>query len=160
MIWSPSIMAFTAGHSCRAKQQALVKKLMKPRFTPCASLNLSLYLARNSMMALISTSLKVVSMAVVFFASTKRRLTVLRRLLIFSGRSLRVKGSVPGLLPGLLMASSTSCLTILPLEPVGTTFLRSGFLSAIIAAATGVAFTDVATGVGAAFSAGLADATR
>src|ERR1700757_4060404 len=98
------------------------------------------------MMALISTSLKVVSIAVVFLASTKRRLTVLRRLLIFSGLLLRPNNSTPGFLPGLFSASNTSCFTILPLLPLGVTVLVSIFLSAIIAAATGVALTSAAAG--------------
>ena len=91
----------------------------------------------------MSTSLKVVSMAVVFFASTNLRLIVLRRLLIFSGLLFLPKGAVPGFLPGLANASSTSCLKILPLFPDGVTDDGLIFLSAMIAAATGVAFTGL-----------------
>ncbi len=111
---------------------------MKPRFTPCFSLNLSLYLLRRAMIWLISTSLKVVSMAVVFFASTSRRETVFRRLLIFSLLSSRPNNALPGTRPGLFSASSTSCLTIFPFAPEGVMELLSTFLSAMIAAATGV----------------------
>src|SRR6185436_18790235 len=143
--------AFTAGHSSNAKLHALVKKLMKPRFTPCASLNLSLYFVLISMMALISTSLKVVSIAVVFFASTNLLLIVLRNTLIFSGRSLRSNNFEPGFLPGLFKASITSCFTILPLLPVAFNSFTSTFLSAIIAAATGVVLgASAVTGCGLA----------
>ena len=121
---------------------------MKPRFTPCISLNLSLNFLRTSMMGPMSTSLNVVSIAVVFLASTKRRLMVLRRLLIFSGRSTRLFTGFSGLRPGLLIAASTSCLYILPLLPVGLISLVGTFLSAIIAAATGVALTSANSATG------------
>ena len=118
---------------------AFVKKLMKPRFTPCNSLNLSLYFVRISITGCMFTSLKVVSMAVVFFASTNRRLTVLRRLLIFSVFSFLLNNSRPGLLPGLVNASSTSSFKILPPIPEGEIFVGFIFLSAMMAEATGVA---------------------
>ena len=79
-------------------------------------------------------------MAVVFFASTNLLLMVLRRLLIFSGRSFLLNISAAGLRPGLFKASNTSCFTIFPFSPVGVIFLLSIFLSAMIAAATGVVF--------------------
>ena len=91
----------------------------------------------------MSTSLKVVSIAVVFFASTSLRLIVLRRLLIFSAFSSRPKSSLPTALPGFVRASRTSCFIIRPLDPEGVTFFTSTFLSAKIAAATGVAFTSL-----------------
>ena len=87
----PSIWRFTAGHFHQGIGTGLGEKLMKPRLTPCSSLNLSLYLVRIAMIAVISTSLKVVSMAVVFLASTSRRLMVRRRLLIFSALSGTIK---------------------------------------------------------------------
>ena len=86
-ISSPSMRAPTAGHSFRASQTALVKNDIKPRPTPCFSLNLSLYLALISMIGDMSTSLKVVSMAVSFFTATNLRATVLRKGDIFSRRS-------------------------------------------------------------------------
>src|ERR1017187_6693233 len=134
--------AFTAGHSCNAQHVAFVKKLMKPRFTPCFSLNLSLYCVLNAMIWLISTSLKVVSIAVVFLASTNLRETVLRRLLIFSFFPSRLNIGWPGVLPGLLNASSTSCFNILPPVPEGVMDEASIFLSDIMAAATGLVFTS------------------
>ena len=79
---SPSICAFTVGNRRKASVIALVKKLMKPRPTPCVSLNLSLYLSRNAITALMSTSLKVVSMAVSFFTLTSRSAIFLRNVLI------------------------------------------------------------------------------
>src|ERR1035438_2886014 len=131
--------AFTAGHSCNAQHVAFVKKLMKPRFTPCFSLNLSLYCVLNAMIWLISTSLKVVSIAVVFLASTNLRETVLRRLLIFSFFPSRLNIGWPGVLPGLLNASSTSLFLNFAPIPVGEIEEASNFLSAIIADATGEA---------------------
>src|SRR5476651_868940 len=77
----------TAGHSFNASQTALVKNDIKPKPTPCFSLNLSLYLARSSIIGAISTSLNVVSMAVSFLTATKRLATVLRNDDIFSRRS-------------------------------------------------------------------------
>ena len=112
---------------------------MKPRLVSCCFLNTSLYLVRRSIIALISTSLKVVSMAVVFFASTNLLLIVLRRLLIFSGLSSLLNIGWPILLPGFDKASSTSCFNIFPLDPLGVIFFISTFLSAKMAAATGVA---------------------
>ena len=64
---------------------------MKPRPTPWVSRNLSLYLLRSAITALMSTSLKVVSMAVWFFTLTRRSPTFLRRVVIF----LRVSSRVP-----------------------------------------------------------------
>src|SRR5471032_625188 len=68
----------TAGHSFNASVTALVKNDIKPKPTPCFSLNLSLYLPRSSIIGDISTSLKVVSIAVSFLTATKRLATVLR----------------------------------------------------------------------------------
>src|SRR6187402_3679385 len=85
---SPSIRAPTEGHSFNASVTALVKNDMKPKPTPCFSLNLSLYLPRISIIGDISTSLKVVSMAVSFLTATKRLATVLRNDDIFSRFSL------------------------------------------------------------------------
>jgi len=76
--------AFTEGHSPSAVEHALAKKLMQPKLTPWLSLNLSLYCFLTSITRVMSTSLKVVSMAVVFLDSTSRRLMVLRSALIFS----------------------------------------------------------------------------
>src|SRR5688572_6070071 len=76
--------AFTAGNSCNATQQALVKNDMKPNPTWCFSLKESLYFALRSMIGFMSTSLKVVNIAVSFFTDTNLRATVFRRLVIFS----------------------------------------------------------------------------
>jgi hypothetical protein len=92
------------------------------------------------MIGCIFTSLKVVSIAVVFLASTSLREMVLRRFVIFSAFSLRLLETVPGLLPGFSRAASTSSFNILPSGPLGVIFLVSTFFSAMIAAATGVAF--------------------
>ncbi len=101
------------------------------------------------MMRLISTSLKVVSIAVVFFASTNLLEIVFRRLLIFSTRTLRLFNSVPAnaFLPGLDKAASTSSFRILPPTPEGEIEETVTFLSAIIAEATGLAFISFGTEV-------------
>src|SRR5207245_1315480 len=64
--------------SLSACTQALVKKPMKPSFEPCFFSNTSLYCARIAMMWVMSTSLKVVSIAAVFCASLSRRAMVWR----------------------------------------------------------------------------------
>src|SRR5690606_32160777 len=78
-ISSSSILAFTEGHSFKAMHTALVKNDINPKPTPCFSLNLSLYLVRKSIIGFISTSLKVVSIAVSFFTTTKRLAMVFLR---------------------------------------------------------------------------------
>ena len=107
-------------------------------------------------MLVISTSLKVVSIAVVFFDSTNFLLIVLRNALIFSCRTFLLYNSAPAtnaFLPGCVKASSTSCFIILPPTPEGVMDFVSIFLSAIIADATGLAFTSLATAVtGASFT--------
>ena len=79
---SPSISALTAGISFSAPTQALTKKPMKPSFTPCFFSKTSLYCARSAITSLMSTSLKVVSMAAVFCASFRRRAMVWRSLVM------------------------------------------------------------------------------
>ena len=74
----PSISALIVGISFSACTQALTKKPMKPSFTPCFFSNSSLYSLRSAMTALMSTSLKVVSIAAVFCASFRRRAMVWR----------------------------------------------------------------------------------
>src|SRR6218665_85929 len=90
IISSLSRLAFTAGNSCNAAQTAFVKNDMKPKPTPYFSLNLSLYLARKSMMGFISASLNVVSIAVSFFTATSRFAIVFRNEDNFSRLSSRV----------------------------------------------------------------------
>jgi hypothetical protein len=60
----------TIGKARSAAAHALTKKLMNPRPTPCLSANGSLYCLRVSITAVMSTSLKVVSIAAVCCAST------------------------------------------------------------------------------------------
>ena len=122
---------------------------------PCFSLKVSLYFLRISITGPISTSLKVVSMAVVFLASTSLLDTVLRRLLILVAFSSRLNIGLPGVRPGFSNADKTSCFSILPLVPLPVTVDGFTFLSAIMALATGVAFTSDCTGAeagAAAFS--------
>src|SRR5690606_37437257 len=93
MTWSPSICALTAGHSFNAWHTALVKNDIKPSPMPYFSLNLSLYRERRSMIGFMSTSLKVVSMAVSFLTATRRLAIVLRSEDIFSARVFRAPGA-------------------------------------------------------------------
>jgi hypothetical protein len=87
MMSAPSISALTSGTCCRAWTTAFTKKLMKPSFTPCFFSKTSLYWLRRSMTPDMSTSLKVVSMAAVFWASFSRRAMVWRRRVIFTRSS-------------------------------------------------------------------------
>src|SRR6266568_2183282 len=57
---------------------AVAKKPIKPSLEPCFFSNTSLYCARIAMMWLMSTSLKVVSIAAVFCTSLSRRAMVWR----------------------------------------------------------------------------------
>ncbi len=84
---APSISALTAGMSCSACTQARTKKPMKPSFTPCFFSNRSRYWVRIAITWLMSTSLKVVSMAAVFCASLRRRAMVWRSRVIFTRSS-------------------------------------------------------------------------
>src|SRR6202012_2509770 len=88
----PSISALAAGISFRAGTQALVKKPMKPSLLPCFFSNTSLYWARIAMTLVMSTSLKVVSIAAVFCTSLRRRAMVWRSRVIFT-RSSRAASS-------------------------------------------------------------------
>src|SRR5581483_724939 len=74
----PSISALTAAISFSACTHAFTKKPMKPSFTPCFFSKRSRYWVRSAITALMSTSLKVVSMAAVFCASLRRRAMVWR----------------------------------------------------------------------------------
>src|SRR5690606_19311995 len=73
-------MELTAGYIFRALTTAKVKKLMKPKPTLCFALKVSLYSSRKAKIGDMSTSLKVVNMAVVFLASTKRSATLRRNI--------------------------------------------------------------------------------
>ena len=118
----PSIIALTPGNLARAMVTAFVKKPMKPNPTPFSSLNLFLYFFLRSIMGFISTSLKVVSIAVSFFTPTSLSATFLRSI---DMRSVRVSrepvhpafakaefGSNPA-----ARADNTSCLRIRPSLP-------------------------------------------
>ncbi len=73
-------MEFTAGYISNALTTAFVKKDINPSPTPCLLLKSSLYFSLSSKMALISTSLKVVNIALSFLAETKRSATFLRNM--------------------------------------------------------------------------------
>src|ERR1700689_3404638 len=76
--------ALILGNSRSPRMTALAKKLMKPSPTPYVFSKRSLCRARRSMMADMSTSLKVVRMAAVFWASFRLMAVRLRILLIGS----------------------------------------------------------------------------
>ena len=89
---SPSIIAFTLGNSCSAVAHAFRKNDIIPSLIPCFSTKLFWYFLRNSMIGFISTSLKVVSIAVSFFTDTRRSLSFLRKELNRSRRISRLTG--------------------------------------------------------------------
>mmetsp|Transcript_54636 Transcript_54636/g.119661 ORF Transcript_54636/g.119661 Transcript_54636/m.119661 type:complete len:306 (+) Transcript_54636:669-1586(+) len=79
--------AFTPGICCKAKALAFTNADMNPKRTPCVDSKTSLYCLRRSMMPVMSTSWKVVSMAVVFWASFRRFAMANRMRFIFTRRS-------------------------------------------------------------------------
>ena len=83
----------------------------------------------------MSTSLKVVNIAVSFFTATKRFATVLRSDVIFSARSLR---DLVSLVVIFKSAARASDLVIRPATPVPLTSLGSTPFSASIFAAAGL----------------------
>ncbi len=145
-------MLLVAGYICNARVAASVKKLIKPNFTPCFSTNSFLYLLRKSKIGFMSTSLKVVNMAVSFFTVTKRLASLRRRLLIFL--LVEPRSPLPAE-PIEATASITSALVIRPSLPVPLLTLAP--VSAIIFFAAGlavpVAYVSACGAAGAAFSA-------
>src|SRR3984957_9165836 len=122
---SPSISALTAGNSFSATQQARTNTLMKPRRTPlCFFSKASRYSARRAITADMSTSLKVVSIAAVFWASFNRSAMVRRRRVILtrcsrgsSGRAGAGGRGAGGSGAGRFRNASTSPLVIRPSLP-------------------------------------------
>ena len=70
IILSPSINEFTSGNSFAALVTALAKKDINPKLTSNFSLKSSLYFDLKVIILLISTSLKVVNIAVSFLTFT------------------------------------------------------------------------------------------
>ena len=98
-------MSFSAMHA------AFTKKPMKPSRTPCFFSNRSLYLARASITALISTSLNVVSIAALFCASFSRRAIVWRRRVMRTRSSLRpVEAATDGVATGVSAAGALTAV--------------------------------------------------
>ena len=117
----PSIWALMAGNSASAVVTALVKKPMNPRPTPNCSLKASLCFLRKSMTGFMSTSLKVVNIAVSFLTETKRSATFRRNMLIFSRRVSRLPSQPERTLDAskpAAKAASTSCFNTRPSRPV------------------------------------------
>src|SRR5690606_23521421 len=73
-------MELTAGYNFKALTTASVKKLIKPKPSPCLFLNVSLCASRKAKIGDISTSLNVVNIAVSFLADTKRSATLRRNI--------------------------------------------------------------------------------
>ena len=117
---SPSIIEFTCGNRFNASVTALVKKDIKPNPTACVSLNFSLYRLRMSMIGFMSTSLKVVSIAVSFLTATNLEAIFLRSIFIFTA-SVSLVPPQPWAdcdeNPAAI-AAKTSCFVILPSFPV------------------------------------------
>ena len=88
---APSIRPLTAGNAFSASIAALMKNDMKPSATPCLVLNVSLYRVRSSMTRVMSASLKVVRIAAVCCAST-RRWAIRWRMPLIRWRSLARRG--------------------------------------------------------------------
>ncbi|CAI8267018.1 MAG: Uncharacterised protein [Bacteroidetes bacterium MED-G17] len=128
-------MEFKSGNSFRARTTALVKKLINPSPTPCFALKASLYSVRNVKMGDILTSLNVVSMAVSFFAATKRSATFRRSMDIF----LRKVGRSPAGVPIEGTALMASSFVIRPSRPVPMMAAVSMPFSVIIFRAAGEA---------------------
>ncbi len=150
--------ALTIGKARSAEAQALTKKLMKPRLTPCLSAKGSLYCLRVFITAVMSTSLKVVSIAAVCCASTRRDAIRWRMGLIFSCVASREPPDAvaPPALPPIVPATpplvppagprctnaSTSCSRTRPPGPVPCTLWRSTWFSLASFFASGVARTS------------------
>ena len=79
MISSSWTSALSRGNSRSAAIETLTKNEVIPNPTPCFCLKDSFWRFLTSMTAVMSTSLKVVSMAAVRCASTRRRAMVCRR---------------------------------------------------------------------------------
>src|SRR5690606_9025916 len=163
----PSIDALTAGKRFRASVAALVKNDMKPSLIPWRLTKLSWYCLRSSMMGAMLTSLKVVSIAAVCCASTRRLAMLARRRVIgtrFSARSPWAtfsSGMAAGLVaagaPDLLLATwfCTSSFVTRPSLPVPLTALGSMLFSSASLRAAGlrIASPEAASEAASAFGA-------
>ena len=144
--------AFTSGFSIKALAQALANRDIKPSLTPNFSTNFSCTSLRSFITLVRSTSLKVVSMAVSFFAFVKRAAMVRRMRLIFFRDSSRLKSalgvagagalasffSAAGALGAAACAFSASALVMRPSRPVPCTSAGLIFFSAKILLAAGL----------------------
>ena len=139
IISEPSIIEFTAGNSFNALTLANVKNDIKPKFTPCFSLNFSLYFFLKSKIADISTSLKVVSIAVSFLTDTSLSATFLLNIESFFLDSDLFESST---LPIAGLPNNTSCFVILPDLPVPFILDMSIFFSSAIFLAAGLNISD------------------
>src|SRR6266581_4127843 len=170
----PSIEALTIGYFLSACTEALTKKDMKPRRTPCSFSKRSWYFLRSSMTGCMLTSLNVVRIAAVDCDCTRRSAMRTRKRLIgtrCSGRFPRICSRLTGALgwgkegfaatgassAGGLVAPSTSPFVTRPprplpaIEPVSMPFSSESFR------AEGMAGAADATGAG--FAAGAAGFT-
>ncbi len=129
-----------------------MKKLINPKPTPCFVLNTSLYSSRKAKIGDISTSLKVVSIAVVFLASTKRSATLRRNidiLLLEAPRLPPVGVPIDGTA---LIASSLVTRPSFPvpeIDEASIPFSAKIFLAAGLAVPVAYVFVSTAAGLGA-----------
>ena len=155
MMSSPSMEAFTAGYFFSAATAALTKKDMKPSLTPFLATKASWYFLRSAITARMFTSLKVVSMAALCCASSRRSAMRLRR------RVIGTRSSRRRLPPARYCL--TSFLVTLPPRPLPATSPAATPASAAILRAAGLralssALAAAAAGAAAFSAAGAAAA--
>src|SRR6266853_2841285 len=171
----PSIEALTIGYFLSACTEALTKKDIKPKRTPCSFSNRSWYFFLSSITGCMLTSLNVVRIAAVDCDCTRRSAMRTRRRLIgtrCSGRFPRICSALTGALgwgkegftaagasgAGELVAPSTSPLVTRPprplpaIEPVSTPFSSASLRADGMAGAAAGAGFAAGTGAGAAFA--------
>src|SRR6266850_2047276 len=177
----PSIEALTIGYFLSAWTEALTKKDMKPRRTPCSFSKRSWYFFLKSITGCMLTSLNVVRIAAVDCDCTRRSAMRARKRLIgtrCSGRSARICSTLTGAGgwgkegfaaaggsgAGGLFAPRTSPLVTRPPRPlpamaaVSIPFSSASFLAAGMTGTALAAGFTAGTGAGAAFSGAAAGA--
>ena len=135
-MFSPSIIALTSGKSRRAVVTAFVKNDIKPKFISCLSINFCLNSDLRFIIDDISTSLKVVSIAVSFLTATS-----LVAIFLLSEDIFLDVYSLPVTFEELLIISNTSFLVILPSSPLPLRSFKSKLFFLIMASANGVDLT-------------------
>src|SRR5688572_17834413 len=147
---------------------AFTKNDAMPRPTPKSFLNDSLRRSRRAMIAVMSASLNVVSIAAVCCASTSRRAMVWRRLVmrtrssvrspIFVGAILASRGAIAPPLVGAILASRAGAIfsslvgaTLLLVGAIGLSLVGVIFASLVDLALLSLAGSGLLSAVGSAF---------